>query len=138
MLNLDFQLKPSRLYFSLHLITMLISIALVLYLPILWLLKLILLSILIGYGTYLICHYGLLRHPDSITQIRRLSDGCWLLHTSRKIYEARLCNFSTATCFVSILRFYPSGHRWPTSCIIFPDSLNQDLYRQLLVVLRMF
>lgn len=138
MLNLDFRLKPSPTYLFLSVGLIGMTVAIVLFLPLTGFLKGVLLIGAAGYGLQVISRYGLLAHPHSIKQLKRLSNGEWLLHMKKRVYEGKLNNFSTATSLVSVLSFDLPKQRWPKTCVIFPDSLDKDLYRQLLVMLRLF
>jgi hypothetical protein len=88
------------------------------------------------YGQIIIWQFGLLRAPDSIVRLRCFPDGKWLVQTNRQQYEAILKGDSTVTTFISVLQFKAQEKRWPITCVIFPDSLQADWYRQLLVVVR--
>lgn len=136
MLNLEFKLKPSKQYLTLLFTVFVISMVIVLTLPLEWWIKLIGLLCLFLYGGRILWQFGLLRSKHSIISIRHHSDGRWLLHTHKKVYEAELRGDSTVTGWVSILRFRILKRFWPKSCVVFRDSLRTDDYRKLLVVLR--
>lgn len=86
-----------------------------------------------GYGCYLIWRDALLLGPDAIMLLSH-ADGHWQLSTHTQQLTAELRGDSTVTGFVSVLRFRVEKRVLPISCVVFKDSLNPQLYHQLLRV----
>lgn len=59
----------------------------------------------------------------------------WLLFNSRGCQRGHLRGDSTLTAWVSILRFQAEGAKKVYSCVIFPDTLAQNHYRQLIAMI---
>lgn len=137
MLDREFKFKPSQRYITLLLSVVVISVIIMLFLPCTLWIKLIGLIGISTYGGYVLWRYGWLRSQHSILGIKQHPDDSWSLYTPDEIYAATLCGDSTVTSVVSALRFQVSGQWRQRSCIIFRDSLEQDQYRRLLVVLKM-
>lgn len=107
------------------------SIAIVLYLPWLFFYKIMLLAILVSYSARTI-------HLQKQWQaIEHDSDGWYLLRQGEKI-SIQLAGDSTITPLVLILRFTLAEKRFKQTYALFKDSLQQDIYRQLIVRLRYF
>ena len=136
MQDLELIIKPSFYYLAALIIFIAMSLYIAASLPISIWVKLNVLLLVAVYGGILIWHFGLLKAKDSIIRIRRLSDGKWQVQSNQKIYEAILKGDSTVTTAISVLRFQANNKRWPITCVIFPDSLPQDVYRRMLVALR--
>lgn len=140
MLNLEFNLKPSKRYLSFLSILILTSIVIVLNLSISVWLKGAGILVVIGYGTHLFWQYGLLRSQYSIISLKRYDDG-WHIVTQKKVYKGVLLGESTLSGLASVLRFrlddIHSLFNRTKTCLIFPDSLARGQYRQLLVTVKM-
>ena len=94
------------------------------------LMKIMLIGIVLGYGFYILFHYGFLWGQHSIIAITRDGDD-WILHEKDKSQAAKLCGSSTVTHTVCILRFIISGKRFKCVCIVFRDSFQRSLsYRE--------
>ena len=132
----EFVIKPSFYYSTILIIFIAASFCLAVSLAIsIWIKRIVL--VLVGvYGGILVWHFGFLKANDSIIRIRRLSDGQWQVQSNQHVYKATLKGDSTVTTVVSILRFQANNKRWPITCVIFPDSLPADGYRQMVVTLR--
>lgn len=137
MLDLAFRLKPSKNYILFMLTVLVLSIIIILVLPFDLGIKCLGLLLSCGYGSYVVRQFGLLQNKHSITAIQRQNDGCWILHTNKKTYHAKLSGDSTVTSLVSILRFRIPSRLFKKTCIILSDSLHPDDYRRLLIALKM-
>lgn len=137
MRNLDFDLKPSKHYLIMQLTVMILSILIVIFLPIAWSERFLLLIAATLYPGYIIWRDGLLRSPQSIIQIRWNADGTWMVRTNSKMMEAKLRSDSTSTRWLTLLRFEAPKEAWRASCVVFHDSLPADRYKQLRALLLM-
>jgi hypothetical protein len=141
MLDHEFKLKPSLHYVAYIIILLIATGAIIQFLPIVIWLKLIGTFIIICYGLHVLWGDGLLRGPHAILALR-YREGNWLVYTEQQIYRAELSGDSTVCGIVSVLRFrFHSKQRraWLKlykTCVVFPDSLSPNMYRQLLVVVR--
>jgi len=135
--DLEFKLKLSNQYLFLMLGFFSAGILIVLCLSLSLWLKGIGILLIIAYGFSVIWKFGLLRSRHSIMALRRHENGHWRLHRLENECTAVLRGDSTITGIMSILRFQVPDYYWPQTCIIFRDSLGPDVYRQLLVVLKM-
>lgn len=136
MLDQEFKLKPSRHYLMLMLAILIISLNILLLLPTVYWMKMIGFVLLVAYGFSILWQYVLLRNRNSIIAIKKQSDGHWLVRTNQYHYEVELCGDSVVTGLVSILRFRSPKSFWRKTAIIFRDSLGDEQYRRLLVVLK--
>jgi hypothetical protein len=141
MLNLEFNLKPSRQTLSFLTVLILASSAIMLTLSLpIWLRFAGILCIM-SYGSHLFWQYGLLRSQNSIISLKRVDDS-WHIVTQKKAYKGELLGESTISGVTSLLRFRLDDtpqfmFNRPRTCLIFPDSLARGQYRQLLVTVRM-
>lgn len=113
----------------------LLGLAAVLSLPFVIPLRLLGCGMVLIYGAYLL-QSALLRSTQSILGISKRGHG-WQVSNRVGEREASLRGDSTVTSLVSILRFKTADDYFPRSCVIFRDSLAQDEYRRLMVVLGM-
>lgn len=134
MLDREFILKPSKHYLILISITWFFSLIILLCLPLEIKVKIGSMIFVGGYGCYLIWRDALLLSPDAIMSLKRHADGHWQVSTHKQRLTAELRGDSTVTGFVSVLRFRVEKHVLPISCVVFKDSLNPQLYHQLLRV----
>lgn len=114
----------------------LFSIAIFMTLPLAVTVKAGGLVLLCAYGIYLLWNNGLLRGKTSISFLKYCDERCWQIEVGSEKVEAELMGDSTVTGIISVLRFRISGRLRPLSCVVFRDSLPQNRYRQLLVLLR--
>jgi len=112
----------------------------VMNLAILWLLPLsggFKMALLLLYGAY--TAYLLNEHyVHNICRLKRREDGTWCWSNAKGTYEGALDPLSVLTPWVSLLRFNQHLTKKRMFCVIFRDSLPEDHYRRLLVVLRMY
>ncbi|OGT38112.1 MAG: hypothetical protein A3F11_10840 [Gammaproteobacteria bacterium RIFCSPHIGHO2_12_FULL_37_14] len=134
---LDLECKLSKRFLSLALIVILISAGMVMFIPVTIKIQLMMIFFIFAYGGWVSWHFILLRGRYSLLGIKHVGENHWILHTPAHVFSATLCGDSTATPWVSVLRFNIPGQFWKKSCVIFPDALSRDAYRKLLVVLRM-
>lgn len=132
----DFKFKPSRQYLIFLAAALTACAVIVAALSAAWWLRAGLFVLLLVYGGWMIWQFGLLRGSASITAVRRLSDGDWLLQTRQGEYRAALLGDSTVTLVVSVLRFRVNQEKRVRTCIVFHDSLPNGRYRELVVVCR--
>lgn len=134
--DLGFNFKLSKQYLILLFLLWVLTTGIILSVPLILPLKLFILGILFIYIGSIMWRYVFLLSRHSIMGIRRCDEGDWYVQTKGRIYKAALCGDSTLTTFVSILRFRIQGQFWPKSSIVFRDSLGEDQYRHLLVLLK--
>lgn len=108
-----------------------LNLGIVISLPIHIGFKLIFIFILMTYSVFIFKNYR------RLIPFQYQGDGMWQLHDRLHTYNAELSGDSTITRWVSILRFrvLPSGKM--KSCVVFRDALGFELYRRLLVIVRM-
>lgn len=138
MLDLEFALRPSLHCFILLISLLILSILILIFLPIHFIIKCLAILFTTIYGCFILRRHVLLTDKAAIIAIRKLSDGRWLLHTRKQTYEAELCGESTITSFVSVLLFRVAKHFNQRVCILFKDSLLSDEYRKLVVTLKTY
>ena len=133
----DFDLKPSQQFIFLIMTVLIGSLTITVLLPLNYPLKLPLFLLVLGYGSWLLWQYGLLKSRQAIQQVRLYKSGHWQLRNQQQIIRyANLTGDSTITRWVSVLRFQVSENPRMRSCIIFSDALRQEEYRQLRVSMR--
>ena len=137
MLNHDFSLKPSRVYLILWIFCCLASIGVLLCIKLFWLLKVALIAPITLYALSVLKQQGLLHKDDAILSLCK-AEKHWLVKTKQGEYQAELLGDSTVTAIASLLRLKSLQSNQIYTALIFPDSLEFDQYRKLLVVLRMF
>jgi toxin CptA len=131
----DFQLKPSRQYLFLFAAIVFVSVLILGGLPIpLWL-KLIANLVVISHSSRVCWRYVLLRDKLAITSIRHTEEKRWVVQNREGAFAVELQGGSTVTNFVMLLHFRIPGKMLPLKSIIFRDSLPQDDFRKLLVLL---
>lgn len=131
----NFHLRPSRQYLIIFGMIVLASVLILIGLPIpLWL-KLIAIAIVLVHGFRVCWRYALLRDKLSITIIRYVDEGRWVIQTREGTFAAQLQSNSTVTSIIILLHFKIAGKMLPLKSIIFRDSLSADDFRQLLVIL---
>lgn len=135
MLVRDFKLKPSIYYLVGMWVAFFATALIILLLPIWPGVRFLLLILSCGYMGYLIWRYGLLQSEYSIVQLTNQTGKNWQILLPSASYQAELCGSSTVTRWISVLRFKIGSKR--TTCIVCPDSLPSDHYRQLMMVARM-
>lgn len=135
--NPDFKLKPSKIYLIFMTSLLLASAGIIYLLPILSIWRLLGLIVLTVYGGYIIWHFGLLRSDSAIISIRQEKDGRWYVKSRTQDLPAEILGDSIVTSLVTVLRLRLPNHWLPKSCIVLRDSLELDVYRRLLVMLRM-
>lgn len=133
--ELNIQLKPSKQFIALILLTMSGSLAIICYLPFSIWLKLILAFFSLSYGAYILWNHGLLRHSQSIIQIM-LDKKDWYISNHSDVFKAQIAGDSTLSSWLCVLRFSLPQKRFKRSVVIFNDALEADHYRRLLVALR--
>lgn len=138
MQNHVFKLQPSKIYLILSGLVIILGLAALFFTSIPFWLKIILTIIFSIYGWHNLNVQGMLQGRDSLVSLRRLESGEWLVKTPTQEYTAELCGDSTVTHLVSVLRFKAPVARATFSSVIFSDSLPNDEYRRLLVLLRMY
>lgn len=141
----EFILRRSNRFLCLSIGLTIASLAIVISLAIPVSLKCCLFMLVLVYGTFIIRQYAFLQGSKAIVAIRRLSDGRWYVSTRDHSVPVRLVGESTVTNFAMVLRFRKVGGSWAAPrlhffngsvCVVFPDALAPDLYRQLLVILK--
>ncbi len=113
------------------------SIGVLLYIKCFWLFKLFLLLLVLAYAWFVLKQQGLLQKQDAIQSITK-DQKHWVVKTKQGEFLTELLGDSTITAFVSLLRLKSLHSNQIYTTLIFPDSLEFDQYRKLLVVLRMF
>jgi hypothetical protein len=100
--------------------------------------KSLLLTFILAYGTVTLWHDALLLSSRSILGLRQMEDGSWHLLTKKKVLVGQLSLDSTVTSVVCVLRFTILNKFGKRSVLIYQDSVEKDLYRRLLVQLKSF
>ena len=126
MRKIDIRLQPSRQLISCMITTSIISLFIVCYLPLYWILKFPLLTLVLGYSSYLVWHHGLRRTADAICGLRMI-DQQWYLDTATDTMSGELRGDSTVTTLLSVLRFNVANNI--ISFVIFSDMLAPHRYR---------
>jgi hypothetical protein len=131
----DFHLRPSRLYFFIFAVIVLVSCLILTSLPVpLWL-KLVGMTAVLVHGSRVFWRYVLLRDRLSITAIKYLDEKRWVIQNRDGTFAAELHPSSTVSSVVMLLHFRIAGKMLPLKSVVFRDSIAVDDYRQLLVVL---
>lgn len=135
MQELIINLNVSKQFVTLILITILSSLAIVVYLSLPIWIKLLLAISILTYGSQIVWKHGLLKHPKSITQII-IDQSEYFLADHHQVYLVTISGDSTITTTLCVLRFLLPNQRLKSSCIIFKDMMQADDYRRLLVLLK--
>ena len=133
--KIDINLKPSKCFLALTLLTVAACYYIIYTLPVLKVYKTLLWLLTTRYLWRISREWILLKSGHSIYRLILDQDG-WALHTRLGVLRADLCGESTVTQWVSILRFQIREGAYKRSCVIFRDMLTGDDYRRLLVLLR--
>jgi hypothetical protein len=136
MRRIDIQIKPSKLFILLLAVTTVCCIIIVATLPLSILNKLFISAVVLVYAWFLLINWGLLHGKNIITQLGYGEEGWTLLDRENNIWRGEICGDSTLTPFLGILRFKLEGQRKKRSCLVFKDTLHDDLYRRLMVTVR--
>ncbi len=136
MQKIDIRLKPSRQFISLIALVWVGSAGCMMSLSIPWFLKILFIISGLVYGSRILWVSGLMMSSSSIIGLQLLADGSCSLQYPMHTMAAEVKGDSTVTTALCVLRFSVQGKRWKTSCIIFKDSLEREIYRELLVWLR--
>ncbi len=128
-----FDCRPSRWYLAALVAFIIATIGVVFSLSAPWLMKLVLLLLILGYGWYLV-KQACLFLPDSILSLRYRED-VWHLKLNNQEIIGDLRGDSVMTSWLMLLRFQ-SGNR-VFSSLIFKDTLEPASFRQLFVLLRL-
>ncbi|MCX4025502.1 hypothetical protein H0A36_04555 [Endozoicomonas sp. SM1973] len=100
-----------------------------------WVFKLAAVGGLLIFGCYQVLLYGLKKLPNSVIELKRLSQTQWQLLTSQqKAYQGELANDCFITVPLTIVRI-KSSRLSQRSLVITPDSVDKEAYRQLRVIL---
>jgi hypothetical protein len=107
-------------------------------LPLAYLYRDLLLLLTLAVSTYIAYRYILYKHRYAMTALERLSNGCWRIHTRQGMFVMKkpLGN-SIISPWLMILRFNITNQHRLLTAIIFKDSLLDDEFRKLLVLVRM-
>ncbi|EKD74161.1 MAG: hypothetical protein ACD_45C00055G0004 [uncultured bacterium] len=124
-----FELSSSRYHSVLLILAVFMASMVMATLSMHFLLRMIGIALVLIGGLYLFCQS---KHHICLQYER---DGSWCLIKDEVEYEGVLRGESIVTSFVSILRF--NVGQSVQSCVIFSDALEKEVYRQLLVILRM-
>jgi hypothetical protein len=124
-------LHLSKQFMLLNAILLSGSLAVVYYLPLAGLIKVVLSGILLSYTGYIF-------HKQMYWRSIKQDANGWWLCSKGHAFKAKISGDSTVTSYVTILRFTVPGAYWKQSCIIFKDAMQSDVYRQLVLRLRFF
>lgn len=135
MLNREFKFYPSRRHILFIIVLVISTLAMLGFMEANVWLKIILAIFVLLHGASVLWRRGLLKSQHSILGIQYAGDQNYFLLTSSAKIPVKLLGDSTVTGWVSFLRFKGEKRFWPYSCMIFPDALPPDQYRQLMVML---
>lgn len=135
MLVQEYKLKPSKQFLWLFSAASIFCLMIVVLLPISIIGKVLILTALGIYLRPILRRDVLLQGERAILGLHCSTDGQWTLEMPAHRLEAALCQDSTLTPYISVLRFRAKERFWPLSCVVFRDSLSADLYRRLQVTL---
>lgn len=133
MANLELTLQPSKQFNALMLAALLVSNGILWQLPFAWwelIVACVLVNVYIGRILWLDVW---LQSSNAVICLQHSVEGNWLLQTRTAHYAVALQGDSTVTRQLVILRFRNNHYR--RSVVIFRDSLDDVVYRRLLVVL---
>lgn len=133
----DFNFCPSKRLIAFYVTLLLASLAILLLLPITWMVKVFGAISLALYGVYTLWRYGLLKSSKSILCMEYHGQGSWMVYTPQRHFNASIKRDSTVTPFISVIRLQEQGKRLPLSLLVCPDSLPPSIYRQWTVLLRL-
>ncbi len=122
-------LRLSKLFIVMQMVMAVISIAIVCYLTEALLIKILLICGIVVYS------YFILKNQLKWEAISHDTSG-WSLRSAGENIPIEITGDSTVTHLVSVLRFKTQEKRRKEACIIFRDSLPENIYRQLIVQLR--
>lgn len=128
------KLSPSKFFIGVFVVFIFASLIILMTMPWFFLIKLITITAVIGYGWYIFRRYGLLVHPQSIVKI--LWHNGWSFETPRNVFPVTILGDSTITTSICVLRFKNNQTNRTHSCLIVKDMTNQEDYRRLIVALK--
>lgn len=134
MQNNEFKFQVSRIYIGLLSAILIISLTVISLFPLLYFF--IGFVLLLFYSWYLIATFGLMQGKKIVTGLKFLDDT-WFIDTKEATYIAKLNGESVVTRYISILTFKVAKKSRLYSCVIFPDSLPADEYRQFVSWIKM-
>jgi hypothetical protein len=134
--SLDINLQPSKQFIVLILLVLLGTLAVVFSLPVSGWIKGLLMIAILYYGLSILWTTGFIKGPYSIKGLRLRLDGSGILYCSPQPPEGIITGESIVTTYVCVLCFTMLGKPNKRTCILFNDSLEKDVYRQLLVMLK--
>jgi len=95
------------------------------------------LTIQILFFSLLIGYTGLLfSQRYNVFKIQVTRENTWVIFAKSKRYIGRLRGESLITHHLCILRFNIENKRYPLTCVIYPDAIKKDQFRQLIVKIR--
>lgn len=130
MQKLETQLGRSNYLMILHATKVLGSLAIIGYLPMGLLVKCLLCSWVMGYSAWV-----LIRNQQ--WQAIAHDQVGWSIQYRDQFVPIQIDGSTTITHWVTILRFMLPQQKRKRSCVIFRDAVSADLYRQLMVRLRL-
>lgn len=132
--SIAFECQPSRTYAGW--VSTLAGVAgvSVCLLPWLFLFKLLILLFIAAYTPHLIRREVYLQHPLAVLGLAHREGRQFELQTAAGSLEATLAPSAVVTRWVSILPFSVEGSSRGITCLIFPDALPGDGYRQFLAI----
>ena len=133
--KIDINFRVSAQFNILLLMVILGSMLIILTLPTWILIKALLLTCTLIYGTSIFWRYGFLNSKQAVLGLKLNQDG-WFLRYNSGVTGVELCGESTITLFACVLRFKLPNESKKSSCVVFNDSLKPDDYRRLVVQLR--
>lgn len=136
MFDLDFKLKTSRQLTGIFLLLLMASCLIVVTLTVSIIMKIGLLLSIFMYGLFILWRDVFLRATHSIVQIKQHEKQWWIKTNINSIDGATLHSYHVLFNRMVVLRFKIKDVFLLTSCVIFSDSLCEDQFRRLLIVLR--
>lgn len=114
------------------------SEAIIIFLPALFWVKIALSLLAFFYGLQILLKHGLLLNKKSIVALERYDED-WIVVTRNASDEGAISGIlgsSTITTKIAILRFERLGKGKIRECVVFPDAIGNERYRELIVSVR--
>lgn len=134
--------KPSAIFINLIVAVTLMACLTLILMPLMWQLKLTILSVILIASAYTILHYGLLRMPGSIVGLQvNIKNELYVERKNGRKVKAIVAANTTVTPYLVVVNFSETSTNFyrrffNQALIVLPDSTDAEVFRQLRVWLR--
>lgn len=138
LIQVDF--KPSAIFTGLLILATFLACLTIIFMPLAWQLKLLVLLVVIAFSCYSLLYHSLLRMPGSIVSLSvNVKNELHLLRKDGQKLHVEIASNTTVTPYLMILNYhFKQPNKWilNRSIILMPDNADSEALRQLRVWLR--